>query len=120
MSETLRITDLHVSVEGKPILNGINLEIGRGEVHAAHGPERFGQDHFGPGDHGPSRVPSDQRPGRVGRVEPAGDGAGSSVPRAGIFLAFQRPVACPVSGCATSFGTPQRTSVAQGAKKVTT
>jgi Fe-S cluster assembly ATPase SufC len=42
MSETLRIADLHVSVEGKPILKGIHLEIGRGEVHARMGPNGAG------------------------------------------------------------------------------
>ena len=47
MSETLRITDLHVSVEGKPILNGINLEIGRGEVHALMGPNGSGKTTLG-------------------------------------------------------------------------
>ena len=26
MTETLKITNLHVSVEGKPILNGVNLD----------------------------------------------------------------------------------------------
>ena len=34
----LSIKNLHVRVEDKPILKGINLEIGRGEVHAIMGP----------------------------------------------------------------------------------
>ena len=30
MPETLKITDLHVAVEGKPILRGVDLTINRG------------------------------------------------------------------------------------------
>lgn len=39
----LSIKDLHVSVEGKPILNGINLTVGAGEVHAIMGPNGSGK-----------------------------------------------------------------------------
>ena len=35
--EILRIEDLHVSVEGTPILNGMDLVIQRGEVHVIMG-----------------------------------------------------------------------------------
>jgi len=35
--EILRIEDLHVSVEGTPILNGMDLVINRGEVHVIMG-----------------------------------------------------------------------------------
>ncbi len=34
MVHTLKIENLHVSVEGKPILRGVNLVIGHGETHA--------------------------------------------------------------------------------------
>lgn len=34
----LSIKNLHVSVEGKDILNGLNLEVKPGEVHAIMGP----------------------------------------------------------------------------------
>ena len=34
----LHIKDLHVSIEGKKILNGLNLSINKGEVHALMGP----------------------------------------------------------------------------------
>ena len=37
MSERLEIKDLHVAVEGSEILKGVNLTIGRGEVHALMG-----------------------------------------------------------------------------------
>jgi len=39
----LEITDLHVEVEGKPILNGIDLVVKSGEVHAIMGPNGSGK-----------------------------------------------------------------------------
>lgn len=40
---TLKITDLHVTVEGKEILNGFNIEIHSGEIHAIMGPNGTGK-----------------------------------------------------------------------------
>ncbi|HNB53015.1 MAG TPA: ATP-binding cassette domain-containing protein, partial [Anaerolineales bacterium] len=42
MSE-LVIKNLHVSVEGKEILKGLNLTVRRGEVHALMGPNGSGK-----------------------------------------------------------------------------
>ena len=39
----LKITDLHAEVDGKPILKGLNLEVGAGEVHASMGPNGSGK-----------------------------------------------------------------------------
>jgi len=39
----LTIDNLHVSVEGKPILNGINLNVRAGEIHAIMGPNGSGK-----------------------------------------------------------------------------
>ena len=40
---TLRITDLRVSIAGKQILKGIDLEVSSGEVHAIMGPNGSGK-----------------------------------------------------------------------------
>jgi len=39
----LTITDLHATVDGKPILNGLNLQVNAGEVHAIMGPNGSGK-----------------------------------------------------------------------------
>jgi len=43
MPTTLEIRDLHVSIEGKPILKGVNLKVSQGEIHAVMGPNGSGK-----------------------------------------------------------------------------
>ncbi|HFK7674696.1 Fe-S cluster assembly ATPase SufC [Listeria monocytogenes] len=40
---TLKIQDLHIEIEGKEILKGVNLEISTGEIHAIMGPNGTGK-----------------------------------------------------------------------------
>lgn len=95
MAETLKISDLHVATsEGKEILRGVNLELRRGEVHALMGPNGSGKSTLGYAIMG--------HPGYevisgsitlndldVLAMEP------NERARAGIFLAFQRPMSIP-------------------------
>src|SRR6476620_4716417 len=43
MTETLEIKNLHVAVADKPILNGVNMVIRRGETHALMWPNGSGK-----------------------------------------------------------------------------
>jgi Fe-S cluster assembly ATP-binding protein len=94
MTETLKISNLHVGVEGKPILNGVNLTINRGETHALMGPNGSGKSTLAGVVMGhPNYTVTD------GIIELNGedisDWDATQRARAGIFMAFQRPMAIP-------------------------
>src|ERR1700754_2494282 len=94
MTETLSIKNLHVAVAGKPILNGVNLTIRRGETHALMGRNGSGKSTLAGGIMGhPSYEVTE------GTIELNGenifDWDATERARAGIFMAFQRPMAIP-------------------------
>lgn len=89
----LEIIDLHASVDDKPILKGLNLQIRPGEVHAIMGPNGSGKSTL-------SHVLAG-RPGYDvrGSVRFNGQDLLDLAPEerawAGLFLAFQYPVEIP-------------------------
>lgn len=93
-SDTLKITDLHVSVEGKPILKGVNLTIRRGETHALMGPNGSGKSTLGLAIMGHPNYEVTSGSIELNGVDVLAMEAHERA-RAGIFMAFQRPVAIP-------------------------
>jgi len=90
----LKIEDLHVEVDGKPILKGINLEIEAGQVHAIMGPNGSGKSTLAYALAG-----RDGYEVTKGRVIYKGEDLLEMAPELraaeGIFLGFQYPVAIP-------------------------
>ena len=90
----LKIEDLHVEVDGKPILKGINLEIEAGQVHAIMGPNGSGKSTL-------AYVLAGRDGYEVtkGRVLYKGQDLLEMAPEIraaeGLFLGFQYPVAIP-------------------------
>ncbi len=90
----LKVTDLRVSIDDKPIINGLSLHVRPGEVHAIMGPNGSGKSSF-----------AHVLAGREGYAVTGGevrfddeDLLGLSVEeraRKGLFLALQYPVELP-------------------------
>jgi len=90
----LTVKELQVSVDEQPILNGLNLEVGKGEVHAIMGPNGSGKSSF-----------AHVLAGREGYTVTGGevrfddqdllDLSVEERARKGLFLALQYPVELP-------------------------
>ena len=94
MSSELVVKDLFVNVEGKPILQGVNLTIRQGEVHAIMGPNGSGKSTLAytiAGHPHYQVVSGDILLDGQSILEMEADARA----KAGLFLAFQYPTAIP-------------------------
>ncbi len=94
MGTELSIRNLQVSVEGKPILRGLNLEIKQGEIHAMMGPNGSGKSTLAYAIMGHPKYQIDG-----GDILLDGESLlelkASTRAQQGLFLAFQYPVTIP-------------------------
>ncbi|MBI3548701.1 MAG: Fe-S cluster assembly ATPase SufC [Elusimicrobia bacterium] len=94
MASLLEIQDLHVDVDGKPILKGVNLRVEKGEIHALMGPNGSGKSTLSNVLMGHPKYTVTK-----GRILYNGEDITAEKThlraRRGIFLAFQYPMAIP-------------------------
>jgi Fe-S cluster assembly ATP-binding protein len=90
----LEIRNLHVNAEDKGILKGLDLAVSKGEVHALMGPNGSGKSTLANAIMGHPSLEVTE-----GEIRLLGEDATETAPeeraRAGLFMAFQYPVAIP-------------------------
>jgi Fe-S cluster assembly ATP-binding protein len=99
MADTFEIQDLHVAIEDKPILKGVDLVVRKGEIHALMGPNGSGKSTLANAIMGHPKYKV-----TGGKILMKGENILEMDPderaRKGLFLAFQYP--CEVPGVRTS------------------
>src|SRR5215813_11485861 len=94
MSKVLSIRNLHVAIDGKEILRGVDLTVRQGEVHALMGPNGSGKSTLSYALMGHPRYEINE-----GTITLDGQDVLAMEPderaKAGLFLAFQYPTAIP-------------------------
>src|SRR5262245_34885291 len=90
----IQVKDLHVAVEGKEILKGLSLEVKKGEIHALMGPNGSGKSTFANTlmGHPKYEVTSGEI---LFKGQSVLEMETDERARAGLFMAFQYPVAIP-------------------------
>jgi Fe-S cluster assembly ATP-binding protein len=90
----LEIRNLHVTAEGKEILRGLDLDVEKGKIHALMGPNGSGKSTLANAIMGHPALDV-----TAGTITFKGEDVTESDPderaRAGLFMAFQYPVAIP-------------------------
>ena len=90
----LEIRNLHVSAEGKQILKGLDLDVSAGQIHALMGPNGSGKSTLANAIMGHPALEVTEGEIRL-RGEEITESAPEDRARAGLFMAFQYPVAIP-------------------------
>jgi len=97
MTALFEIDNLHVSVEGREILRGLNLTVNSGEVHALMGRNGSGKSTLANAIMGHPKYAV-----TAGSVKLGGEDMLALTPdaraKAGLFLAFQNPISIPGVG----------------------
>ncbi|MDY3974356.1 MAG: Fe-S cluster assembly ATPase SufC [Veillonella caviae] len=94
MAELLRVENLHVSVEGKEILKGIDLTINKGEIHVVMGTNGAGKSTLANAIMG-NPVYEVTEGSITFEGEDITEEDVNNRAKAGIFMSFQNPIAIP-------------------------
>jgi Fe-S cluster assembly ATP-binding protein len=91
---TLQIENLHVAVEAKPILKGLNLTVEKGQIHAIMGPNGSGKSTLANALLGHPKYEVTEGSIKF-KGEDIAEWSADERARRGLFLAFQYPTAIP-------------------------
>lgn len=94
MAELLRVENLHVSVEGKEILKGIDLTINKGEIHVVMGTNGAGKSTLANAIMGNPVYEVTEGTITFEGEDITEDGVNDRA-KAGIFMSFQNPISIP-------------------------